>query len=369
MEQMGIDRRDFLAAVTAIGGAVATSRQSSAAASKPPLEKQNIKLGYDNFSVRAMGWKAPELIDYAASLDLDVLLMSDLDVYESFDEEYLKRIKKEADDAGVELQVGTGGICPTSSRFISKYGSAEDHLKLLIRVAKLLGSPIARCYLGSSREREGEGGIYRHIESTVKVLKAVRNVALDSDVKIAVENHAGDMQARELAQLIEAAGPDFVGATMDSGNAVWTLEDPMTNLQILGPYAATTGIRDAAIWESADGAYVEWTNIGDGHIDWHAYVKTFQELCPNTAFILEIISQIGPRNYPFLKDDFWGPYETIRAMDFAGFVAMARYGKPFVPPQGRPTGERSEALSQSQQKFDLERSIRYCKEVLGLGLK
>lgn len=30
---------------------------------------------------------------------------------------------------------------------------------------------------------------------------------------------------------------DNVGATMDSGNATWTLEDPLSNLEILGPYA------------------------------------------------------------------------------------------------------------------------------------
>ncbi len=369
MEQSPIERRDFLFAMGAVSGAALASRQSRVSAAVPRLEKQNIRLGFDNFSVRAMEWKAPELIDYAKSLELDVLLMSDLDVYESFDEDYLKDIKKKADDAGVDLEVGTGGICPTSSRFISKYGSAEDHLDLLIRVAKTLGSPVARCYVGSARERQGEGGIYRHIESTVKVLKTVRDYALDSGVKIAVENHAGDMQGWELAELIETAGPDYVGATMDSGNAVWTLEDPMTNLEALGPYAATSGMRDSAVWESEDGAYVEWANIGDGHIDWHAYVRRFKELCPQTAFVLEIISQIGPRNYPFLKKDFWGPYEKVRAKDFVGFIAMARNGKPFVPPEGRPTGERSKELSQLQQKFDLERSVTYCKEVLGLGLK
>ena len=46
-------------------------------------------------------------------------------------------------------------------------------------------------------------------------------------VMLAVENHAGDMTARELLTLINAAGSDFVGATIDSGNATWALEDPM----------------------------------------------------------------------------------------------------------------------------------------------
>jgi len=76
-------------------------------------------------------------------------------------------------------------------------------------------------------------------------------------VKIAVENHAGDMQAWELALLIEEAGRDFVGANVDSGNATWVCESPLRNLEIIGPYAATTSLRDSAIWESPQGATIQ----------------------------------------------------------------------------------------------------------------
>ena len=78
---------------------------------------------------------------------------------------------------------------------------------------------------------------------------------MDAGIKIAIENHAGDMQAWELVKLIEEAGPDYVGATMDSGNAVWTLEDPMVSLETLGKYAVTTGIRDSAVWENEQGRW------------------------------------------------------------------------------------------------------------------
>jgi sugar phosphate isomerase/epimerase len=332
-------------------------------------KSSKIKLGMDNFSIRGMGWKAPQILEYAASLRLDTVLLSDLDVYESLEEGYLLGIKRMGERLGVEIQAGTGSICPTSARFNAKYGSAEEHLGLLIRVAKTLGSPVGRCYLGSSADRQGDGGIYRHIESTVKVCKAVRNLALDSNVKIAIENHAGDMQAWELAELIEAAGKDYVGATMDAGNAVWTVEDPMTHLEILGPYAVTTGIRDSAVWESDNGASVAWTNMGDGHIDWPVYVKRFSELCPSVAFILEIISGGRAMNFPYLERAFWQPFPQARAKDFAGFVAMAKRGTPPVSPPDRPTGDRSEELNQRQQKYDLERSVKYCKETLGLGLK
>ena len=51
------------------------------------------------------------------------------------------------------------------------------------------------------------------------MLKHGRSRALDAGVKIAIENHAGDMQSWELVQLIESAGKDYVGANLDMGNA------------------------------------------------------------------------------------------------------------------------------------------------------
>ena len=164
------------------------------------------KLGFDNYSIRALGWKAPRLIDYAASLKLDAILLSDPDVYESTAESYLKEIKSKADDLRIAIQVGMLSICPGSKLFDSRRGTAEEQLKLIIRIARALGSKVARCVLGHIDDRKSNGGIEGRIAETVKVLKNVRSFALDSGVKIAVENHEGDMQAWELLTLIEEAG-------------------------------------------------------------------------------------------------------------------------------------------------------------------
>jgi sugar phosphate isomerase/epimerase len=58
-------------------------------------------------------------------------------------------------------------------------------------------------------------------------------------VKLAVENHGGDLQAREMKAMIEAVGADVMGVCLDSGNPVWMLEDPHMTLEMLIPYALT----------------------------------------------------------------------------------------------------------------------------------
>lgn len=325
-------------------------------------------LGFDNFSVRAFGWNADQLIDYAAEIKVDYLMTSDLGVFESFEEPYLKGLRQKADGLGIKLIAGTTSICPTSASFKDRYGTAEEHLALTIRVAHALGSSAARCYLGNLNDRMTEGGIEPHIDATVAVCKSVRELAVETGVKIAIENHAGDLQAWELAMLVEKAGPDYVGVTLDSGNAAWTIEDPTRSLEILAPYAATSGIRDSAIWETENGANVQWTNMGDGCVDWTHYFDRYQELCGTIPVILEIISG-GPREMDYYAPGFWDRYPKGRAADFAAFTNLARKGQAPVPPAGRPEGSTPEETAKLQQKFDLEESLRYCREKLGLGIR
>src|SRR5829696_3153756 len=93
-----------------------------------PEAKPKIRRGIDNFAVRAMGWKAPALIDYAATLRVDSLFITDLDAFEKLDDAaYLADLKSRAADKGLQLQVGTWSICPSSNTFKKNWGNAEEH--------------------------------------------------------------------------------------------------------------------------------------------------------------------------------------------------------------------------------------------------
>ena len=355
-------RRHFLKSLGAMGAGLALAPAVLAQSDSAPARRK-IRLGLDNFAVRSMNWKAHALLDYAASLKLDSLFITDLDAFENHEAAYLKEVKAKADDLGIAIYLGTWSICPSSKTFKNKWGSAEEHLALGIRMAKALGSPVIRVVLGSGDDRKTEGGIEARIADTVKVCQACRSRAMDVGVKIAVENHAGDMQAGELVTLIEAAGKDYVGANLDSGNATWTMEDPLQNLLTLGPYVLTTSMRDSMIWESENGAKVQWTAMGEGCVDLKTYFEKFAELCPNAPVNIETISGFA-RDVPYLKPEFWNVWPKAKASDFAKFVALAKRGKAL--PSHRSANPQEE---QEYQKGELERSIKYCKEVLGLGLR
>jgi sugar phosphate isomerase/epimerase len=354
-------RRDFLGRA-----AVATALLSSTGA-RPLAQFGRHALGLDNFAVRAMGWNAPQLVDYAASLDCDSLFITDFDAFESMEPEYLAGIRQRADTTGLKVQLGTWSVCPTSKAFRANWGTAEEHLALGIRAARDLGSPVIRIVLGTMDDRYTDGGIDRHIESLLGVLRSQRSRALDAGVKVAVENHAGDMHSRELAELVKTAGTDYVGVNLDSGNALWTLESPLDNLRNLAPYVVTTSLRDSAVWESEKGATVAWTAMGEGQIDLKEYFASFDELCPGVPVHIETISGFN-REFAYLTEEFWKGYPHMTAADLAGFLRLARQGKPrptFQPPEG---ADRAKA-EQSYQRGEIERSVEYCRETLGLGLR
>jgi sugar phosphate isomerase/epimerase len=350
-----LSRRSFLSTTALAAG-------STLAQAPQP----KIKIGLDNFAVRAMRWKAPQLIDYAAKLKCDVLFISDLDSYESLEDAALRDVKAHADAAGLALYAGGWSICPTSKTFRDKHGTAEEHLRTGIRVAKALGSPVYRVILGNSDDRKTPGGIRARIADTVKVLQACRGAALDAGVKIAVENHAGDLHSWELCDLIDAAGPDFVGANFDSGNAAWTLEDPWDACTRLGPRILCTSLRDDMIWETGDGAAVQWTAVGEGLLDWPWLARHWAAQHAEVPIMIETISGFS-RNFPYKNETFWANYDR-KPEALAKFEALARRGKKLDSFQA-PEGQDRQTAEQEYQRGEIERSIRYLRETLGLGLK
>ncbi len=363
MNSMSLSRRSFFQ-TAAVAAAAAAGLPATAAAPR----KRNHKLGFDNFAVRGMKWNARQLIDYSEKLRCDSLFITDFGPLEGkHDDASLTEIRKYAEGKGITLELGSWSICPTSKSFKKDWGTAEEHLALGIRMSKVLGSRAFRVVLGNQGDRSTEGGIKARIADTVKVLKSQRSRAIDTGVKVAVENHAGDMQAWELKGLVEAAGKDFVGVNFDSGNACWTLEDPLASLEILAPYVLTTSLRDDMVWESANGVTVQWTAMGEGCVDLPAFFDHFEKHCPGVAVHIETISGFA-REFPIFKPDFWKIFPQARAADLARFMALAKKGKRIEPFKAPAGAARAEA-DQAYQRGEIERSIKYCREVLGLGLR
>ncbi len=350
-----------------------TASTAAVAAMSSAAEPVPIKLGFDSYSIRAFKWKAMQLLDYAAGLKLDTVQLSSLDDYETLDPAYLQKVKDHAAQVGVSIDAGIGCICPSSPAYNKKDGEATEYVTRGLRVSKAVGSSVMRCFMGTRDNRRTELPLEAHIENTVKVLRAVRSQALDAGVRIAVENHAGDMQAREVKMLIEAAGKDFVGSCLDTGNPMWVAEDPLLTLETLAPYVATSHVRDSAVFEHPRGAAAQWVALGDGSVDFVRFMQRYRALCPAASVQLEIITGRPPEVLPYLEPDYWKAFPKTPAWEFARFLALAKNGRPFlgnmVIGQWSDNSPALEAALKEQQRIDLERSLEYAKKKLGLGIR
>ena len=355
-------RRDFLQQTA---GVTAAAAFASSPLSAGRAGHSGHRLGLDNFAVRGMGWKAPRLVDYSASLGCTSLFISDLDAFDSLDDAALTKIRDQAVAKGLQIHLGTWSVCPTSKAFKPNRGTADEHLSLGIRAAKALGSPVIRVVLGTWEDRLTDGGIDRHIESLLAVCRRQRSRA----ARFRREDRDRESRRRHALDRARAPGRNrrhrLRRRQFDSGNALWTLEDPVDALGKLGRYTLTTSLRDSAVWETPNGAAVAWTAMGEGQIDQESFFTRFDELCPGIAVHIETISGFN-REMPYLTSDFWRAWPAMPAPAFARFLAIAKRGTPRAPFQP-PQGQERAAAEQAYQRGEIERSIKYCKEVLGLG--
>jgi 3-oxoisoapionate decarboxylase len=213
-----------------------------------------------------------------------------------------------------------------------------------------------RCVVGTLDDRRSPGGIDARIADTLGVLKRVRSRVMDAGLKLAIENHAGDLQARELKRLVEDAGADLVGVCLDAGNAVWAIEDPHLTLETLAPYVLTSHTRDTAVWPVAEGAAVAWTRMGEGNVRIEQYLRAFIERCPNRTVMLEIIVVPEPRIMRYHTPDFWDAYRQMPAWEFERFLSHVAAGTPRPPDPEASTLER--------EVSDVEASLRWTKALL-----
>lgn len=335
---------------------------SLAAAQTPPREEKKmapVRLGIDLFSIRSQGWSAFQMLDYAAKQQAKVVHFSELRFLGSLDDGSLDKVSAYAANLGIECEVGMRSVCKTSKAFNPNDGPLEEQFNNGLRIAKRLKSPILRCFLGTLEDRKGPRSIEYHIDVTSTFLRSMKSRVQDLGLKIAIENHAGDMQARELKLLIEESGKDFVGACIDSGNPCWVLEDPKLTLETLAPYVLTSHVRDSSVWRTPEGIQVQWVRSGEGNVGLDQFIRRYAELCPGRALSAEVIC-IPSRNYAIYDPNFWGPYKTVPAWEFSRFLQIADSGKPLP---AFPKLSKEEAVARELE--DLTVSLAWMREQLG----
>jgi sugar phosphate isomerase/epimerase len=205
-----------------------------------------------------------ELFDEAVRMGLDGLHLDD-GVLETLDPSYLQEVKSAARERGLYLEYNF-------SMDLGGMGIGIQHdLDAAIATAENLGSDIVKVSMDLVRPRPLAASRFHprvkdQMKSFAVQLKASAPAAAAAGVKIAVENHC-DSFSEEIIWLLDRVNHPAVGACVDTVNALMVMEDPMQAIANLAPRAFTNHFRDDRIEMQRYGFKLTGAAVGEGDID------------------------------------------------------------------------------------------------------
>ena len=160
---------------------------------------------------------------------------------------------------------------------------------------------------------------------SVQSLQMAEAVARRHQMKLAVENHK-DWRADELVALLKQIDSEWIGVTLDFGNSISLLEDPMEVARTLAPYVYSTHVKDMGLEEYEYGFLLSEVPLGEGILDLPAIFDLCRKYNPDIRFNLEMITR-DPLEIPCLKERYWATFGELPGSELARTLRMVRQHK------------------------------------------
>jgi sugar phosphate isomerase/epimerase len=184
--------------------------------------------------------------------------------------------------------------------------------------AKEAGASVLRTVTSGGRRYEvfhSPAEVQAFQKNAIVSLQLAEPVLRKHKVKLAVENHK-DWRAAELATALKKFGSEWVGVTLDFGNSISLVEDPMEVVETLAPFVFSTHVKDMGVEMYTDGFLLSEVPLGKGLLDLPKIVAICKKHNPAVAFNLEMITR-DPLEIPCLKSDYWSVFEGVSGLELA----------------------------------------------------
>ncbi len=193
-------------------------------------------------------------------------------------------------------------------------------------------------------------------------LQRAEPVVRKHKVRLAVENHK-DWLAKEFVAMLQQIQSEWVGVTLDFGNSISLLEDPMEVVQTLMPYLFSTHVKDMGLEDYADGFLLSEVPLGTGILDLPRIVGMCKLQAADVAFSLEMITR-DPLEIPCLKNEYWATLDGVPGTELARTLRMVRQHKfkPALPRFSQMSAEDRLAVEEQ----NIVECLAYGKANLGL---
>ncbi len=234
-----------------------------------------------------------------------------------------------------------------------------------IIAAREAGATIVRTVCLNGRRYENFHSLDEYLvfaEKSKASLQLAERVVRKHKIRLAVENHK-DWRAPELADILGKLGSEWVGATLDFGNNVALIEDPMDVVNTLAPFAFSTHVKDMGVREYDEGFLLSEVPLGDGVLDLKQMFEVCRKHRPDIHFNLEMITR-DPLKIPCLQNNFWETFPAAEPEELASALRLVRQ-HPFRPALPVVSTLDAEARLEAEEQNVLA-SLQYSKTDLGM---
>jgi sugar phosphate isomerase/epimerase len=328
------------------------------------------RIGFDDYTITHRGLTPEETLDFAREHGLDGVQFLEPAVLDpALAPTRLAAIRRAAEARGLYLEVGLPSPNPVRrSRQEERTVTPAEHARDLIphvEAVAALGCRHARAYVGDRHDRFRTDVPWpAQRAATIEVLERLAPLLRSRGLKVALETHA-DQTVDELLEMIERLGPGVAGVTLDTGNLVMRLDDPIVAVQKLAPHVLATHLKDAALAFSPRGLVWQARPVGSGVLPMPDLLAPL--LRGRSELMLSI--ELHPRTYdlPIYDKSWLGFFPGLRPESLAAVVRLAatceaRYAEGSL---ARP--EAIEAIPWSERDLDwLASSLGYLRQVVAM---
>jgi sugar phosphate isomerase/epimerase len=198
---------------------------------------------------------------------------------------------------------------------------------------------------------------HRQIATAVPIVERHR-------MRLGIENHK-DWRVDPQVELLQRYASEYVGVSLDTGNNLSVLDDPMETVEKLAPWTFNVHFKDMALEETDTGFLMSEVPLGEGLLDLRQMVDTIRAARPDVYFSLEMITR-DPLLVPCVTDKYWATFTDVNGLALAQALSRIRANRPKAPLPS--IAGLTEAERYALELELVGRSIAYAAEHLGLGV-
>ncbi len=270
--------------------------------------------------------------------------------------DFAKKVRERREKLGLYLE---GSIAvPETAGDVAKFEQEVIN-------SKEAGAQVLRTVTSRGRRYEifhSSEAVKEFKQRAMASLQLAEPVLTKHKMKLAIENHK-DWRADELVAALKQLKSEWIGVTLDFGNSISLLEDPMEVVETLVPYVFSTHVKDMGVDEYTDGFLLSEVPLGKGFLNLPKIVALCRQHNPAVTLNLEMITR-DPLQIPCLTDEYWTSFDGVPGNELARILRTVKQNK-YKSPLPRVSQLSDEERLAVEEQNILE-CFRYSRDKAGL---